>query len=374
MANPGASVGSGALITPGGAQGPQGAAGGSGSPGSPGPAGANAWTLSAAGMTVPAVGSTVSVAVNDASWVAVGETIYVLGAAADGTAAALVVQSKAGNTLTLLNPVISTLALANTGAPGLLAQTSGVSSDYAGGDNAFHTLGPIIVGGAAGVAAPSTGIVVPRYAAHPDAAWAYGTYDDHFDAGTLNAKWTQTIGSGGSITVSDSMVNLLSVSNVTSITQGLPAASDFTITFKVRYAGFVPNTAGILSGVLFSIYNGALSSAALDAYYLVQSSFGQVLNTNVLAVYGGPNQGTTALQGLRGGEYAPYWRIKFVYSTRITTFYWSFDGITFFQFANVSAATSVFNTSPPTTFMLQTRVGANANSLVSCDWFKLTTP
>ena len=144
MANPGASVGSGALITPGGAQGPQGATGGSGSAGSPGPAGANAWTLSAAGMTVPAVGSTVSIAVQDASWVAVGETIYCDKAAADGTAAALVVTAKAGNTLTLLNPVVSTLALANTGAPGLLAQTSGAVSDYLGGDNAFHPLSSFV--------------------------------------------------------------------------------------------------------------------------------------------------------------------------------------------------------------------------------------
>jgi len=88
-----------------GSQGPQGTPG---TPGATGAAGANAWALSTGGFTVPPADgtTTVTVTVGVASWVATGEPIYV--AQAGGSVSLpgeLVVQSKSGNNLTLVNPL-----------------------------------------------------------------------------------------------------------------------------------------------------------------------------------------------------------------------------------------------------------------------------
>src|SRR5207244_12959300 len=91
--------GTGVWSTPaGGATGPAGPAG---------PAGVNAYTVTAvSSFTVPNVGATTTVTVADASWIVVGQLLYfdVAGGRA-GLAGALQVTAKAGNGLTLLNPI-----------------------------------------------------------------------------------------------------------------------------------------------------------------------------------------------------------------------------------------------------------------------------
>src|SRR5207244_4374668 len=91
--------GTGVWSTPaGGATGPAGPAG---------PAGVNAYTVTAvSSFTVPNVGATTTVTVADASWIVVGQLLYfdVAGGGA-GLAGALQVTAKAGNVLTLLNPI-----------------------------------------------------------------------------------------------------------------------------------------------------------------------------------------------------------------------------------------------------------------------------
>ena len=99
-ANPGTVVPSGSLFTPGGAA---------------GPTGGNAWALSSGSFTVPAIGATANITLVDASWVAVGETVYVAGADGAGGAAALQVTAKAGNVVTLLNPSTGPLSFGNLG-------------------------------------------------------------------------------------------------------------------------------------------------------------------------------------------------------------------------------------------------------------------
>ena len=71
-----------------------------------GPAGLPAYTTLTSGFTVPAVGSTVTVNVNDATWAAVGETVWVATAGASGAAGAMIVNSKTSTTLTLQNPYV----------------------------------------------------------------------------------------------------------------------------------------------------------------------------------------------------------------------------------------------------------------------------
>jgi hypothetical protein len=110
---PGTAISAGSLITPGGqqgvtgptgAQGPQGATGTTGPQGATGPAGLNAYNLTSGSFTVPNSGSTTTVTLNDASWIAIGQMVYVAGAGGAGQAGVLQVTAKSGNQITLLTP------------------------------------------------------------------------------------------------------------------------------------------------------------------------------------------------------------------------------------------------------------------------------
>lgn len=82
-----------------------GPAGPTGPTGPTGPGGANANTTMTAAFTVPPSGQTVSATVADASWIVVGQLLYIDQAGGGaGLAGILQVTAKAGNTLTLLNP------------------------------------------------------------------------------------------------------------------------------------------------------------------------------------------------------------------------------------------------------------------------------
>jgi hypothetical protein len=130
VAVPGTVVSSGAAVSPGGAQ---------------GVTGTPAWTTNTAGFTIPNVGSTVSVTVADASWIVVGEMLYVDQAGGGvGLSGVLQVQSKSGNTLTLLNPTPApAIPSADNTQAGLLNRLSGNTGDYVGGDNACHSIAAI---------------------------------------------------------------------------------------------------------------------------------------------------------------------------------------------------------------------------------------
>jgi hypothetical protein len=99
----------------------------------------------AGSFTVPPVGQTAQVNVVDASWIVVGQMVYIDQAGGGpGQAGALQVQSKSGNLLTLLNPQPPpAIPSASTSQSGLLAQLSGNSTDYVGGDNACHSIAAI---------------------------------------------------------------------------------------------------------------------------------------------------------------------------------------------------------------------------------------
>src|SRR6516162_8031095 len=88
QALPGASIPIGVQVSPGG-------------PG--GLPGVGAATVLAGGFTVPPVGGTVLVTLQDASWVTAGQMLYIAGAGGGTLAGDFYVQSKAGNQLTLLN-------------------------------------------------------------------------------------------------------------------------------------------------------------------------------------------------------------------------------------------------------------------------------
>jgi hypothetical protein len=77
----------------------------------PGPTGSPAWTLTTSGFTVPPIGSTAVVNVNDTTWAVVGEYVWVATAGGNAsTPMALQIQSKTSTSLTLLNPPIGSMA------------------------------------------------------------------------------------------------------------------------------------------------------------------------------------------------------------------------------------------------------------------------
>jgi len=122
-------------------KGPTGATGAAGATGPTGAAGLNAFNVTSGAFTVPAVGSTVTVTLNDASWVVVGQDVYVAGAGGVGQAGWLQCTAKTGNQITLLNPTPPpAIPNASNTTAGLMAQTSGLTTDYVGGDNACHDL------------------------------------------------------------------------------------------------------------------------------------------------------------------------------------------------------------------------------------------
>lgn len=88
-----------------GPQGPQGPAGAEGPAGDDGTNGSNAFTHSASGFIVPAVGSSVQLAVQDAMWIVPGQFLWIQGAGgAPDKPGVFQVIDKSGNNLTLLNP------------------------------------------------------------------------------------------------------------------------------------------------------------------------------------------------------------------------------------------------------------------------------
>jgi microcystin-dependent protein len=128
-----------------------------------GAAGANAFNITSGPFIVPPVGQTTTVTLNDASWVVVGQIVYI-DQAGGGQAGAMQVTAKSGNQITLLTPSpASGIPLASVNAVGLMNVLSGLSTDYVGGDNACHSGGLLMPTGTmldfAGATAP-TGFVL----------------------------------------------------------------------------------------------------------------------------------------------------------------------------------------------------------------------
>jgi len=117
------------------------AQGGTGPTGPSGTAGLNSFTITSASFTVPAVGATVTVTVNDATWAQLGEMVSIANAAGASLAGALQITNIAGNTLTLLNPQPPpAIPPADSTQAGLLKQLSGNTTDYVDGTNTCRDL------------------------------------------------------------------------------------------------------------------------------------------------------------------------------------------------------------------------------------------
>jgi hypothetical protein len=217
-------------------------------------------------------------------------------------------------------------------------------------------------------------IIVPSYVGHPDAIWTYGAYDDHFDGSTLNAKWTQTTATGGTIGVSGSMVHLLGNGTPSAkIAQNVPAGVSFTITCKMRMYGYCNLSASANVNAYFQLYNSTSSGMAVQHQLAYSAAFASNANTTRQILLYGANF-SSITDGLRFGDLAPYWQFRLNWTDKSCGIYASFDGLTWVVFGVLSGAQSGFASFPPTTFALMAICGVSGAVLVSIDWFKLTTP
>jgi hypothetical protein len=109
QALPGYDVLAGALVSPGGGQ------------GVPGAHGVSSFTLTTADFNVPAAGETVEINVEDTSWIAIGEPLWVETAGGNvNEPMALIVQAKTPTTLTLLNPLPTDAGLISSDTDNLI--------------------------------------------------------------------------------------------------------------------------------------------------------------------------------------------------------------------------------------------------------------
>jgi hypothetical protein len=320
----------------------------------------------------------VNVTLTDASWVVVGQMVAVQ-TAAGADAGSLKCTAKAGNQITLLNTGGGMIPVADATQDGLLRRVSGVATDYVDGTNNSQRTGPVILGGPAGTESPPSGIWVPRYSNHPDAVWAYNAFDDHFDAGTLDPKWTQfiTAGSGGPvIDMAGSELTLASASPnstngaiyVVSATQALlNQTAPFQITAKMATSLFAYNAAASLVWASLRLYSP--SNYGVD--FRVAASYAPgppIISYIYCQVMAGLNMGTSVLL-LYGRLPTAY--IRFVYGTDRSVIIWaSNNGKSWFALISVAAATSGFATEIPTRAGLYMAPTNSARGLLSCDWIR----
>jgi hypothetical protein len=272
------------------------------------------------------------------------------------------------------------IPLASASTKGLLNQTSGNTTDFIDGTNNSHPLNqPVLLGETAADSTFTSGIIVPRYKTHPDAIWTpYGVFDDHFDnpvSGTPNAKWVQSNTSGMvSLTTTQAGSKLCiggaSPAATTAYyqnlaTQQLPAQINHTVTFKAEYFGLALNaaTTASSSGVIFSLAYGSNAGGVNVFIYSFKSpSFA----STYLDINYGANYGSYIEYVLMG---CPAY-FRFAYTTTNTIISLSFDGITWFPIATITAAQSGFGTNVPTQFILGVQVNNQSLAWAQVDWIK----
>jgi len=288
---------------------------------------------------------------------------------------------------------------ANTTRVGLLNQLTGNATDFVGGDNACHTLGPVIVGVPQGTPTTSYApgaIVVPRFADYPDGVWSpMGAFDDHFEGTTLNAKWAQNPGSSpvtsldpsGKIYALASRICLngtAAANNDTqywtpSVTQSLPNANPTTISLDVDTLGYsnIINTGsapGVSStgGFFVQLRNTANSAATRLLVYITRSQ-NQFQTGPAHQLAFGIGAGTTQ-PGYLFGVWPRYFSVRF--DASFTVFFSiSLTGRHWTSLNSITAAQSGFSSSnPPNVFDMGCFCSNFGGSENTIDWVRLTNP
>jgi hypothetical protein len=324
--------------------------------------------------------------------------ILVQGTAA-GVAATTHSQTVSGDDPQLTNPRTPTahgathvagdlIPVASGTAPGLVPTRSGAAGTYLDVTGAWSVppgtgaARPVILGETAADPVFTSGIVVPRYANHPDQIWTYGAFDDHFDAGSINAKWVQTLTAGTVNPVTAQAGSKLCLGGQSpaatatvyenSVAQTLPAQATHQITVKALYSGFPSAPTASLAPLANLILNLEYGAAAGGIKFVYASNptltSGNAYNSNTVLVYTGAGLSTILKYWMPTGI-PPYF--QFIYdSSKNTTINFSNDGITWMTLIVVTAAQSGFTSNNPTQFRIGMQSTAQSPVLTQFDWIK----
>jgi hypothetical protein len=279
--------------------------------------------------------------------------------------------------------------IADATQAGLMKRLSGLATDYVGGDNACHPRNAAIVGNVTGDTIGPGAIAVPAYANHPDAIWSpMGALDDHFDAGSIDPKWTIGISSGTANPVTEQAGSHLSLGGCSpNATDGLfynvnasvllPNANSFTLTAKARVIAMANyGQAGSWAFAWFRIQTSGTTGAewrfGKNAANIATSPVVNTVNT-ALWGYAGTNFATLTLNmGIT--DQPQYWRMVYDSAAKSTNLWISDNGVSWFLIQSIVGTTSGFSTAPPYRAYLGF-TGVNlARGIVHFDWIRFTNP
>lgn len=242
----------------------------------------------------------------------------------------------------------------------------------------------IVIGGT--VAEPNFpgGVIVPSFAAHPDAIWTpLGAFDDHFDAASLDPKWTVAAPTAGMIgivtpTIVGSTLNFsggapagdVATLYTQSVLQALPNTNRFELSMCVEaicLANSVSGTNNSVAQVILRLENTAGNSGVqirFSSYCLAATGTTQALVAIDVGAWAVNFNGfcTTDIR---------YIKFRFDPTDNSTLIYYSKNGKVWFPYGtSITGATSGFTSTPPNKFRFYLTAQRNAFAMFSCDWVK----
>lgn len=241
--------------------------------------------------------------------------------------------------------------------------------------------GSVVLGAAsANIGLFPEAVVVPRYAGHPDAAWQYGPYDDHFDGITINSKWTKPVSANINVAVGGSQVCLSGygsgASGSVAITENIPLGPDFTVTWKWRFGAYVYTVSGELVRFWMQI-SGSLGFARVLFYFQTNPAFNQT--QNLLFIRGDAgllSAPASPFQNQWMGDVPPYWKCVYRQSGNgSVVFSFSFDGVNFQPYVGgLTNAQTYLNSGHPSSIQLGGDFSQNCGLSLSIDWVRYISP
>jgi hypothetical protein len=243
---------------------------------------------------------------------------------------------------------------------------------------------PMLVGDTAQNQNPANAIIVPFYVNHPDKIIASPTtFDDHFEGSSLNVKWTESVTGGSVISVSESGVHLIGISNTASdglpygavIWQDLPmnaGAADFTVTCKVDWLLNAINTTNAASYFDLRLRSTTPSIQGLQLRFrnLFLSGVGE---SHSVQSYTALNSAT--LESTFFMIPPRYFRFIWQRSTLTLSAQFSPNGTSYANFRGYLGATTGFSaTILPQRFEFGVWGINLSRGQISCDWVTFTQP
>lgn len=270
--------------------------------------------------------------------------------------------------------------IADTTQVGLMNRLSGLATDYVGGDNASHPRGAGLVGNVAGDPVAPGSIVVPSYVGHPDALWTpMNAFDDHFDSATPDPKWAYTAGLNSNIYEnSGSCMHMAAVCpsdqtvRANNLLQSLPNQT-LPLTVTMCWNPIVLPYWAIGAGTSSNGYvQLTLRQAGTNNGVQIRLTASFAKDSQIIVMYLYCLYGTGfASQVVYYSFFAlPRYIRMTVAADKSTACYFSLNGKTWVNYANITGAQSGFSTTLPGEALIQIAGTNAARIMLEADWIR----